>query len=127
MNIKNEVQSVIDGILNGQILETFDQYYADDVIMSENGLDERVGKSINREYEEQFVNNVEFHNAEVGSVLVEGDKAAVEWMFEFTPKGGSRFTGFTGRRSEFRLWHGVGRRGLVKVCRSPSRPDVFGR
>jgi hypothetical protein len=36
---------VIDGILKGDILDTFDRFYADDIVMSENGVDERVGKA----------------------------------------------------------------------------------
>jgi ketosteroid isomerase-like protein len=90
MNIRESVQNVIDGILAGKILETFDRYYADDVVMSENGANPRAGKAANRDYEEQFVNNVEFHAAIVGAVLVDGDHAAVQWTLEFTPKGGSR-------------------------------------
>lgn len=91
MSINNQVQSVIDGILAGKILETFDAYYADDVVMSENGIDERVGKTVNREYEIQFLDNVqEFHGAKVGRVMVDGHHAAVEWSFDITFKDGNR-------------------------------------
>jgi hypothetical protein len=90
MSNRQNVQAVIDGILKGEILETFDRFYADDVVMSENGVDERVGKAANREYEEAFVNGVTFHGAEVGEVLVDGDRAAVEWVFDLTPNGGDR-------------------------------------
>ncbi len=58
--------------------------------MSENGADPRSGKAANREYEEAFVNGVTFHGAEVGCVLVDGDRAAIEWSFDFTPNGGER-------------------------------------
>ncbi len=90
MSTRENVQAVIDGILKGDILGTFDRFYADDVVMSENGVDERVGKATNRAYEEAFVNGVEFHGAEVGAVIVDGDRAAVEWKFDLTPKGGER-------------------------------------
>ncbi len=90
MSTASHVQAVIDGIKKGQILETFDRYYADDVVMSENGADERVGKAANRAYEEAFVNGVTFHGAEVGEVIVDGDRCAVEWVFDLTPKGGER-------------------------------------
>ena len=90
MSIENQVRAVIDGILSGKILETFDEFYADDVIMSENGVDERKGKSINREYEEAFVNSVTFHGASVGEVLIDGNRAAIEWVFDLTPNGGDR-------------------------------------
>ncbi|MEM7412450.1 MAG: nuclear transport factor 2 family protein [Myxococcota bacterium] len=90
MSIRNDVQAVIDGILEGEILETFDRFYADEVVMSENGADERVGKAANRAYEEAFVNGVTFHGAEVGEVLVDGHRAAIEWAFDLTPHGGDR-------------------------------------
>lgn len=90
MSIRNHVQAVIDGILRGEILETFDRWYAEDVVMSENGTDERVGKAANRAYEEAFVKGVTFHGAAVGEVLVDGDRAAIEWTLEFTPHGGDR-------------------------------------
>ena len=90
MSVRSDVQCVIDGILKGEILETFDRYYADDVVMSENGADERAGKAANRAYEEAFVNGVTFHGAEVGAVLVDGDRSAVEWTFDLTPNGAER-------------------------------------
>ncbi len=91
MSINTQVQAVIGGILAGKILETFDAYYADDVVMSENQTEERVGKAVNREYEIKFLDNVlEFHGAEVGRVIVDGDHAAVEWSFDITFKDGNR-------------------------------------
>ena len=92
MNIENDVQGVIEGILSGKIIDTFDKYYADDVVMTENGEGERVGKTACRNYEVDFVNRFEFHNASVGRTLIQGDDAAIEWTFELTPKGGSRQT-----------------------------------
>lgn len=88
MSTRENVKAVIDGILAGKILETFDKYYADDVIMSENRKDDRVGKAANRAYEEYFVNNFVFHGAKVGLVIVDGDTAAIEWTFELSPKAG---------------------------------------
>ena len=90
MSIRENVQAVIDGISKGDILGTFDKWYSDDVVMSENGVDERVGKAANRAYEEAFVNGVEFHGAELGAVIVDDDHAAIEWAFDLTPKGGAR-------------------------------------
>lgn len=90
MSVRDDVQAVIDGILTGEILATFDRWYADDVVMSENGADERAGKASCRAYEEAFVNGVTFHGASVGEVLVDGDRSAVEWIFDLTPAGGSR-------------------------------------
>lgn len=91
MSLRDHVQAVIDGILGGKILETFDAYYADDVVMSENQKDERVGKATNRAYEVKFLESVqEFHGATVGRTIIDGDHAAVEWAFDITLKGSNR-------------------------------------
>ena len=90
MSNQDNVQAVIDSILKGDILGTFDRFYADDIIMSENGADERVGKPACRTYEEAFVGGVEFHGATVGRVVIEDDYAAIEWAFDLTPTGGER-------------------------------------
>ena len=91
MSINTLVQAVIDGILTGKILETFDAYYANDVVMSENQTEERVGKAVNREYEIKFLDNIlEFHGAQVGRVIVDCEHAAVEWSFDITFKDGNR-------------------------------------
>ena len=101
MSTRENVQAVIDGILRGEIVETFDKWYADDIVMSENGTEDRVGKAVNLDYEKQFVANVDFHSATVGRVAVDGDHAAVEWVFEMTPKGGERITQ---RQVAFQTW-----------------------
>lgn len=101
MSVRDDVQAVIDGTLRGEILETFERYYAEDVVMSENGLDDRVGKDVNRQYEQQFVENVEFHGAKVGRIAVDGNYAAVEWEFDMTPKGGERLIQ---RQVAFQTW-----------------------
>jgi len=51
MSIRQDVKALIDGILQGDILGTFDLWYADDTVMSENGADERVGRAANRAYD----------------------------------------------------------------------------
>lgn len=73
MSIQKQVQAVIDGIVAGKLLETFDAYYADNVVMSDNGTEERVGKAANREHEQKFIGMVqEFHGAKAGRILVDG-------------------------------------------------------
>lgn len=91
MDIRAHVTALNDRILSGDILGAFEDYYTDDIVMSENGTEPRQGKAVNREYEEAFVASIaEFHGAEVRSVLVDGHRAAVEWFFDYTPKDGER-------------------------------------
>ena len=78
-------------ILGGQILEAFDQFYADDVVMQENKKDPREGKAANRVYEEQFVGSVkEFHGAEVTAQAASGDVSFTEWWMDITFQDGNR-------------------------------------
>jgi len=79
-------------ILQGKILEAFEEFYADDIVMEEGG-DERVGKDANREYEEQFVEALqEFHDAEIRSRAVdeENNVTLSEWFNDMTLEGAGR-------------------------------------
>lgn len=85
-------QELNDMILQGEILDAFEKFYADDVVMEE-GDDQRVGKEANREYEKQFVGALEeFHSAEIKSRAVDHDNNATltEWHNEMTLEGAGR-------------------------------------
>ena len=85
-------QELNDMILQGKILEAFDEFYADDIVMEEDGK-ERVGKEANREYEEQFVNSLEaFHDAEIRARAVDEENHVTlsEWYNDMTLEGVGR-------------------------------------
>ena len=85
-------QELNDMILQGKILEAFEEFYADDIVMEEDGK-ERAGKDANREYEEQFVNSLEaFHDAEIRSRAVdeENNVTLSEWFNDMTLEGVGR-------------------------------------
>lgn len=91
MEIKKNVEVLNNRILNGDILGVFEDMYHDDVVMVENEGDPRVGKAANREYEKNFVENLqEFHGAEIKNVAVGDDVSMVEWFMDMTFKDGSR-------------------------------------
>lgn len=82
-------------ILQGKIMEAFEKYYAEEIIMQENEDDLRIGKEINRKHEEAFSSNItEFRFAEVKNVIVSDNLTVVEWDFDFTHKdwGDRKFT-----------------------------------
>jgi ketosteroid isomerase-like protein len=80
-----------DDVLSGKIMDAFEKYYADDVVMQENSEDPRVGKDANRKAEEQFMASVEaFHGASVKASAVNGDVSFSEWEMDITFKGGKR-------------------------------------
>ena len=78
-------------ILAGDILNAFETYYADDVVMrTENDSPPFTGKSVNRKREEDFVNSVqEFHEARLLGEA-NGDTSYSEWEYDLTFKSGIR-------------------------------------
>eukprot|EP01132_Coremiostelium_polycephalum_P007649 gene7649-9408_t len=87
-NIRANLEAIIKGIQENKILEVFDKYYHEDVVMYEKGdSTNRVGKPANRKAEEGFVNNATIHEAKVLKVLVDGDNSAYEMYMDFTYGG----------------------------------------
>jgi len=87
IDLKTSVDSLNQMILEGKILEAFEKYYAEDVVMQDNDYPERIGKTVNREYEEAFVNGLTaFRGAKVVNTLISDGVAVVEWWFDYTHK-----------------------------------------
>ncbi len=89
-DIRASVQELIQGILEGRILQTFEHFYADDVIMTENRIVELIGKETNRKNEEFFTHNFQLHSVEFGKILIDGDLAAIESTWDITFPDGKR-------------------------------------
>ena len=86
-DLKKNVNELNQMILNGKILDAFDKFYADDVVMQDNNLPVRTGKPENRKYEEAFVNGLtEFRGAKVLNTVISDDIAATEWWMDYTHK-----------------------------------------
>ncbi len=87
MGLRAQVTALNDMILQGQVLDAFEKFYADDVVMQENEGEERVGKDVCRQYEQAFVGGLTaFRSAEVKAVAVDEENgvAMTEWFFDFT-------------------------------------------
>jgi ketosteroid isomerase-like protein len=90
LQLANDLYAMIG---QGQMLEAFEKYYHEDVVMIEADGKERVGKDANREFEKQFMASIaEMHddgvyaitsNEETGTTMVE------TWM-DTTFKDGNR-------------------------------------
>ncbi|KAM9984077.1 hypothetical protein ACTFIY_000750 [Dictyostelium cf. discoideum] len=84
-NNKLNLEAVIKGIQTNKILEVFDKYYHDEIVMYENGdSTNRVGKAANRKAEESFVNNATIHEAKLLKTIIDGDNTAYEMYMDFT-------------------------------------------
>jgi ketosteroid isomerase-like protein len=78
-------------ILAGDILNAFEKFYAEDVVMQENDSEPFSGKAANRKREQDFVNSVEqFHGAKLLGEAVNGDVSFSEWAYDVTFKGAGR-------------------------------------
>jgi len=93
MSLQKKVESLYELILSGQILPAFETYYHEEVVMQENLEAPRVGKAVNREYEETFVNSLEaVHGGGVDAILSDEAQqvAMIESWMDVTFKGGQR-------------------------------------
>lgn len=87
IDLRTNVDQLNQMILEGKILDAFDKFYADDVVMQDNNYPARDGKEINRQFEEAFVNGLtEFRGAKVVNTIISDDLAVVEWWFDYTHK-----------------------------------------
>lgn len=92
MPSRQRVQDLISRVQAGDILGAFAEFYADDVAMQENANEPTVGKDANRTREEAFVASVaEVHENRAASFVVDGDRAAIQWVLEFTGQDGVRY------------------------------------
>ena len=74
-----------------KLLEAFEEFYADDVVMQENLNPPTVGKAANRERERGFVSWVaQVHESRANEVLVDGDDVVIHWTMEYTTTDGQR-------------------------------------
>jgi len=92
MTYKEKVQDIYNMMGQGQLLEAFDKYYGEDVVMTE-PRGTREGKATCRNYEVQFLNNVkEFHNLEVTGIGSDEAKGTtfVESTMDVTFQDGNR-------------------------------------
>jgi hypothetical protein len=86
-NFKEQITDLNNLVLQGNILEAFDKYYDDNVIMQENEQSPTIGKLANRERELEFLANVEeFRGAHVVDVAYGEDTTMVIWHYDYSHK-----------------------------------------
>ncbi|OGI89784.1 hypothetical protein A2911_00810 [Candidatus Nomurabacteria bacterium RIFCSPLOWO2_01_FULL_40_15] len=90
-NTKDLVEDLAKMIGEGKIMEAFEKYYADNVVMQENEDAPRVGKEVSRKYEEAFVNGItELHDAKILGVAVGDNYSTIESFMDVTHKDWGR-------------------------------------
>jgi ketosteroid isomerase-like protein len=82
-NTRARVDALNSMIAEGRIMEAMNEFYDDDVIMSENDGEPTVGLEPNLAREQDFVDNTRWYGAELKDVVVNGDVAMVRWWLDF--------------------------------------------
>ncbi|MGB0524684.1 MAG: SnoaL-like domain-containing protein [Flammeovirgaceae bacterium] len=87
VDLTAQVEELNRMIQSGQVLEAFEKFYAEDVVMQENENEPTTGKAACRLHEEAFVNGIqEFRKGNVKNVIISDGITVVEWEFDFTHK-----------------------------------------
>jgi len=87
-----ELEWELNQALQGQkVLEAFEQFYSDDVVMQENSGEPCRGKAANLQRTLEWAGTVsEFHGARLIGSAVSGDRAYSEWEYDVTYNNGVR-------------------------------------
>ena len=91
MSIKPQVLDLISLVEKGQMLEAMNRYYAENVAMQENVSPPSVGFAENYAREEAFYGSLQALNFNLVSVVVEGDRAVINWVFDYTTADGTSY------------------------------------
>jgi len=86
-SLRERVETLNRMILEGKILDAFDRFYAENVVMADNFTGDRVGFDTCRKFEEDFVSNLTaFRGAEVLDLAVDeaNGLAFVKWHFDYS-------------------------------------------
>lgn len=104
MPTRERVQQLIRLVEHGKIPEAIQEFYADDVVMQDNKHPPVVGKEANIERERRWVSSLDrVHENRCVSFAVDGDHVAIQWVHDYTNKGGEHL-----RLEEvaFQTWRG---------------------
>jgi len=93
MSYYDKAKNMYEMLAQGKMLDAFEKYYSNDVVMVEATGELRKGKEVNRKFESDFLGSVkEFHGSAV-TAITSDEKAAVtmveSWM-DITFKDGNR-------------------------------------
>lgn len=84
-SIQESLRDLNNLVMSGRLLDAFEKYYHDEVVMQENDNPPVIGKTHNRNRELLFVQNVEeFRSASVESIAISDDTSFVLWNYDYT-------------------------------------------
>ena len=87
VEIEQSLKDLNSLVLNGKMMDAFEKYYHDDVVMQDNDLPATIGKDANRKRETEFLNNItDFRGAEVKGIATGDGISSVVWTYDYTHK-----------------------------------------
>jgi hypothetical protein len=91
MSIRANVEQLIHLAESGEFLTAIETFYAPHATMQENNQPPRVGLPALLENERQALKRFKhIHHNKAVSFVVDGDRAAINWVFEFSLEDGRR-------------------------------------
>jgi ketosteroid isomerase-like protein len=91
MAILEDVKDLIALVREGKFLQAIERFYAEGATMQENQDPPRVGLTALLDNERKVLAAVpDIHVARVRSFLVDGDHAAINWVFAYTDPSGRK-------------------------------------
>ena len=92
MAIRQEVEQLIQLFEQGEFLRAIQTFYAQNASMQENNQPPRVGLDALLEGERKALARFKIlHAHRAASYLVNGDRAAINWIFDITEQSGKRY------------------------------------
>ena len=92
MSIRDSVERLIQLVERGQFLEAIESYYAPEASMQENGQPPRVGLPQLLENERKAMARFKIiHVSQAASYVVDGNRVAINWIFDVTDQRGGRY------------------------------------
>ena len=91
MSIKPKVLDLISLVEAGRMLDAMNKYYADNIAMQENVSAPTVGFAENYARESAFYGSLKALKFNLVSVVAEGDRAVINWVFDYTTADGKQY------------------------------------
>ena len=91
MSIKPQVLDLIKLVENGQMLEAITRYYDEHAVTQENLSAPTLGRDAIYKGEAEFFASLASTKFTLASVVVEGDRAAINWVFDYTTADGQQY------------------------------------
>ena len=84
-NLLEKITDLNNMVLQGKIMDAFEKYYHDEVVMQENETQPRIGKTANRQHELEYLSKIkQFRMARPLKVTAGQNTTMVEWHYDYT-------------------------------------------